>query len=99
MNPWTSHLSEYETSLERIQTIAQNEGFSLNPDTERIEKVVGLMTENFVAAGAYYCPCKQSRPLNVQTDTTCHCPEWKEEIVQSGHCFCRLFNANTGNVS
>jgi ferredoxin-thioredoxin reductase catalytic subunit len=99
MNQWTSHAAEYETALQRIQAVARDQGLSLNPDAKRIEKVVGLMTENFVKAGAYYCPCKQSHPLNPEADTPCPCPEWKEEIAQDGHCFCRLFYGNTGNAS
>ncbi len=91
MNQWTSHHQEYLALLEDFRRIASGEGLTLNPDTERLEKVAGLMTENLVLTGARFCPCKQSHPLNTDTDTTCPCPEWKEEIESTGHCFCRLF--------
>ena len=80
MNQWTTHTTEYEEILSRVSVIAEKNGYVLNPDVERAKKVVGLMTENFVQADKYYCPCKQSHPLNTETDVVCPCPEWKEEI-------------------
>lgn len=91
MNQWTSHTTEYEKTLSRVSLVARSNGFILNPDEERVKKVVGLMTENSVNAGKYYCPCKQSHPLNPETDVLCPCPGWQEEIKKDGHCFCRLF--------
>jgi len=63
----------------------------LDPDQERVEKAVGLMTENLAASGKMFCPCKQSHPLNSKVDVACPCPEWKADIERDGHCFCRLF--------
>jgi ferredoxin-thioredoxin reductase catalytic subunit len=91
MNQWTSHPAKYKAALRRIKTIAAKHGCVLNSDKERVEKVIGLMTENYVAAGKYYCPCKQSDPLDADKDVVCPCPEWKEEVAKNGHCFCRLF--------
>ncbi|NQU05668.1 MAG: hypothetical protein HQ568_06210 [Calditrichaeota bacterium] len=91
MNQWTTHTTEYEETLSRVSVIAEKNGYILNPDVERMKKVVGLMTENFVQAGKYFCPCKQSHPLNTESDALCPCSEWKEEIEEVGHCFCRLF--------
>lgn len=91
MNPWTNHLVEYETVLRRVEGIAANKGFILNPDGERVQKVVGLMTVNLVKAGNYFCPCKQSHPLDTTKDLCCPCPTWEEEIQKDGHCFCKLF--------
>jgi ferredoxin-thioredoxin reductase catalytic subunit len=71
--------------------VARQGGYALNPDKARVAKVLGLMTENLVATGKPYCPCKQSDPLNPLADATCPCPNWKEEIKRDGHCFCRLF--------
>ncbi|NLP05914.1 ferredoxin:thioredoxin reductase [Candidatus Fermentibacteria bacterium] len=97
MNNWTAHEAEYASLLEKMQGIASKNGLVLNPDKERIEKVLGLMTENLVATGKPYCPCKQSHPLDPSKDKTCTCPEWKEEIAADGHCFCRLFYAGEGS--
>lgn len=91
MNPWTTHLAEYETLLGDLRQTAERNGYVLNPDQERVEKVVGLMTENLVSAGRRFCPCKQSRPLNPEEDVVCPCPSWKVEIENDGRCFCRLF--------
>lgn len=85
-------MTEYEKNLQRLQKIAQEQGLALNPDQERVEKVVGLMTANFEAVGEYICPCKQkSKPPVKGADILCPCPEMAEEIEKSGHCFCRLF--------
>jgi ferredoxin-thioredoxin reductase catalytic subunit len=74
-----------------LEDIANRAGYVLNPDGERLEKVVGLMTENLVLAGKRFCPCKQSHPLAPGRDVVCPCPEWKSEIETEGHCFCKLF--------
>jgi ferredoxin-thioredoxin reductase catalytic subunit len=83
----------YEVNLERIQSIADEAGYVLNPDEERVKKVMGLMTRNHLEFGAYYCPCKQSHPLNPDQDILCPCPTLEEEVAKEGHCFCRLFCA------
>jgi len=91
VNQWTSHPANYRNAVKRVRKLAAQHGLVLNSDEERVEKVVGLMTENYVAAGKYYCPCKQSDPLDPDKDVVCPCPEWREEIAKDGHCFCRLF--------
>ncbi len=84
--------THYEVNLKRLNAIARDRGLILNPDPARVEKVVGLMTENFLAAGEYICPCKQQhKPAQKGMDKTCPCPEWLEEIARDGQCFCRLF--------
>ena len=93
MSQWTSRPKEYAARLAATRRIAAANGLVLNSDGERVEKVVGLMTENVVATGRAFCPCKQSHPLNPENDVTCPCPTWKDEISQDGHCFCRLFYA------
>lgn len=100
MNPWTTHAADYDAVLKRVTGIAENAGYVLNPDRDRVMKVVGLMTENFVATGKHFCPCKQSHPLNPETDVVCPCPTWQGEIAKDGHCFCRLFyRVGTGSAT
>lgn len=83
---------EYDANLKRLEEIAKKQGLKLNPDAARVEKVVGLMTTNFLATGEYICPCKQqNKPPQKGKDKTCPCPEWLSEIGKQGHCFCRLF--------
>ncbi len=91
MNSWTTHETEYNAILSEMSDLASRKGYVLNPDEERINKVIGLMTENFILAGKYFCPCKQTHPLDPSTDVVCPCPPWEEEIEKDGHCFCRLF--------
>jgi len=85
-------MEEYERNLQRLRTIAQERELVLNPDEARVEKVVGLMTENYTAVGQYVCPCKQEHKPPVKgADTLCPCPEMMDEVAKDGHCFCRLF--------
>lgn len=83
----------YENCLACVKEIAGKHGCVLNPDGERLKKVVSGLAKNFNESGKYFCPCKQSRPLNPEKDTLCPCKEWKEEIEDLGHCFCKLFYA------
>jgi ferredoxin-thioredoxin reductase catalytic subunit len=81
----------YTANEARLRAIAESEGCGLNPDAERVQKVVGLMTRNFKEYGRYFCPCKQSHPLDPSKGTLCPCPEMGQEMAEAGHCFCRLF--------
>ncbi len=92
-NPWDSTVGTalYNETLTRTCEIADKAEYILNPDLERVKKVVGLMTMNLISGGDYYCPCKQSHPLNTEKDVLCPCPEIKQEISADGMCFCKLF--------
>jgi len=81
----------YLDTLKRAEELAVEKGYNLNPDNERIEKVIGLMTMNFNETGRYFCPCKQSHPLDTEKDVICPCPELESEIGEDGNCFCKLF--------
>ena len=80
-----------------MQKLATTHKLIINPDNERVQKVLGLMTENMVSSGKLFCPCKQSHPLNPAKDVICPCPAWKKEIAKDGHCFCRLFFERQNN--
>lgn len=85
-------MTEYEKNLNRVKKIAEEKGWVLNPDEERIKKVVGLMTDNFIAVGEYVCPCKQQyKPPVKGKDILCPCPDFEKEVKTDGHCFCKLF--------
>ena len=85
-------MGAYEENVSRLEAIAEKKGLMLNPDRERVAKVVGLMTENYQAIGEYVCPCKQkNKPPVKGQDTLCPCPEMDKEIDESGNCHCRLF--------
>ncbi|MGV8118738.1 MAG: ferredoxin-thioredoxin reductase catalytic domain-containing protein [Candidatus Xenobiia bacterium LiM19] len=85
-------MKAYERNLERIEGIAREKDLFLNPDVERVKRVVRLMAENFTRAGEYVCPCKQSNwpPLKGR-EVLCPCPDMDDEIEKDGHCHCSLF--------
>ena len=85
----------YQRNYQRLVDVAGERGLMLNPDEARVQKVVGLMAQNFDAVGEWICPCKQQhKPLEKGKDRTCPCPEWLDEIARDGHCYCRLFFAS-----
>lgn len=92
-NPWDDVIGTeaYNKNLARVHALAAGKGYIVNTDGERLKKVVGLMTMNYNAHAEYYCPCKQSHPLDPQKDVICPCPEIETEIAKDGYCFCRLF--------
>lgn len=92
-NSWDKVIGtkEYNDNLARIQKIADSKNYILNPDKARVEKVIGLMTMNQQQFGKYYCPCKQSHPLDQVKDTTCPCLQLDQEVANDGNCYCRLF--------
>jgi ferredoxin-thioredoxin reductase catalytic subunit len=92
-NAWDSVVGsgEYLNNLKRIEGIAAEKGYRLNQNHQRIQKVVGLMTMNYLEHGKYYCPCKQSEPLDEANDVVCPCPALDAEVSKDGHCYCRLF--------
>ncbi len=93
VNSWDAIVGteRYQQNLERLEKIAKAKGYRLNSDEKRVEKVIGLMTMNYVNTRQNFCPCKQTHPIDIKSDTTCPCPELDEEIASKGNCFCRLF--------
>lgn len=84
----------YEQNLNRLKGIAESNGLILNPDQQRVEKVVGLMATNYEITEEWICPCKQTvKPAEKGKDIVCPCPEWQDEIEDLGHCHCKLFYA------
>lgn len=84
--------SPYEQNLKRLSEIADKNDLVLNPDEERVQKVVGLMAGNYEQVQEWICPCKQTqKPSEKGKDKTCPCNEWMSEINELGHCYCKLF--------
>ena len=81
----------YKENYQRLAQIAEANGYVFNRDKKRVNKVVGLMTSNFKEFGKFYCPCKQTHPLDTKTDPLCPCDTLDDEIEKDGHCYCRLF--------
>lgn len=80
-----------KANIERARAVGAAFGYILNPDIERALKVSNLLARNFAEFGKYYCPCKQSHPLDPAKDVLCPCSTLKEEVDKEGHCFCRLY--------
>ena len=80
-----------KVNIERARKVGAELGYVLNPDIERTLKVSNLLARSFAEFGKYYCPCKQSHPLDPAKDVLCPCPTLADEITKDGHCFCRLF--------
>ena len=78
-------------NIERARKVGAELGYVLNPDPARTLKVSNLLARNFAEFGKYYCPCKQSHPLDPDKDVLCPCPDLDKEVAEAGHCFCRLF--------
>lgn len=85
--------TSYQLNKQRLANIAGKKGYVFNPDGMRVRKVIRLMTANHIEYGKYYCPCKQSHPLDPRRDVLCPCPSLAAEIKKKGRCFCRLFYA------
>lgn len=92
-NKWDVVLGteDYLSNEKRLKNFAEKNGLMFNPDQERVEKVLGLMVMNRQEAGKYFCPCKQSQPINPEKDVVCPCPELKQEVGETGGCHCKLF--------
>jgi len=71
--------------------IAERHGYTLNPDQGQLQRLARLLAENKANHGRYFCPCKQSYPLDPGADPVCPCPTFKDEIRDQGHCVCHLF--------
>ena len=85
-------MTAYDENVRRLMRIANEKNLVFNPDPARLQKVIGLMTENFEAVGEYICPCKQTNKPPVRgQDILCPCPDMMDEIAKDGHCHCRLF--------
>jgi ferredoxin-thioredoxin reductase catalytic chain len=80
-----------KANIERARRVADGLGYRLNPDTKRTLKVSNLLARNFAEFGRYYCPCKQSHPLDPAGDPVCPCTGLDEEVTRDGHCHCWLF--------
>ncbi len=85
-------MSTYDENYARLKKVADENGLVFNPDEARVQKVIGLMSDNYDAVAEYVCPCKQTQKPPVKgKDILCPCPDMLQEIEKDGHCFCQLF--------
>jgi len=78
--------------VKQSKEYAEKSGFTLNPDTKTVERIVNGIFENEKKYGERYCPCRRVTG-NKEEDAKKICPcFWhKDEIAKDGHCFCKLF--------
>lgn len=82
---------EIKINTGRLKKVADEKGYCLNSNESEMNRTITKMTDNYVKFGKYFCPCKQSRPLNAAKDAVCPCNELAEEVSDLGHCFCKIF--------
>ena len=71
--------------------IADRLGYVLNPDEAHLGRLAEHLAKNKAEHGRYFCPCKQSYPLETDRDPVCPCSTFRDEIAGQGHCECALF--------
>lgn len=79
-----------KANIERARKVGVKRGYVLNSDTKRVRKIANLLVQNEEQFGKYYCPCKQSHPLDPAKDPVCPCEGLDEEVARDGHCHCWL---------
>lgn len=82
----------YDAVLRFARQYAKAQGYALNPDPEKLDRVVEGLAHNQKNYGFRYCPC---RPLsdNPKEDAKKICPcFWhRDEVKRDGRCHCSLF--------
>lgn len=87
-----------ESILNKLQHLAEQMGYVLNPDTRTLDRLVKHLAESAEQYGKMYCPCKRSYPVNTDKDPVCPCSEAHDEVTHMGHCECRLFYSMAASV-
>ena len=72
--------------LEFSKKYAKSQGFKLNPNEKELNKILDGLLVNEKKEKYRYCPCKIHLKENI-----CPCTNHKKEIMEMGHCKCRLF--------
>jgi ferredoxin-thioredoxin reductase catalytic subunit len=83
-----------KTLLENSRAWAERMNVSLNPDSEKVDEILGKLLENQRKHGFRLCPCR--RPSADKTKNrlvTCPCAYAMGEIELQGHCLCLLYTA------
>ncbi|MFC1763579.1 ferredoxin-thioredoxin reductase catalytic domain-containing protein [Planctomycetota bacterium] len=87
-------MHSYNVNMDRLKEVAQENGWTFNPDGQRVKRVIAKMTDNYELYGDYYCPDQLiSSPPICGMDVLCPCSKASYEITARGRCSCRLFYA------
>ena len=81
-----------EKLIQEYREYARENGFSLNPDREAVERIVKGLLEREKKIGARYCPCRRiTQDPEEDKKIICPCVFHREEIEKNGQCLCGLF--------
>ena len=80
-------MDKIEELREKYEEIAKQRGLILNPNKEKVSKLLKALLKIEEKEGKKYCPCKSSRTDN----EVCPCVDSADEIKNTGHCYCQLF--------
>lgn len=81
-----------EEILERSRKYAESRGFVLCPDEKVLGVIISGLARREKEEGKPYCPCRvNTGDEEHDIKNVCPCAYHEGEIVQDGHCKCRLF--------
>ena len=82
----------YDAVLRFARQYARAQGYTLNPDPEKLDRVIAGLVRNQKKHGFRYCPC---RPLSgdpkEDAKKICPCFWHRDEVKRDGRCHCSLF--------
>jgi ferredoxin-thioredoxin reductase catalytic chain len=85
-------MEQIEEAIKRYEIYAKENGFSLNQDRKVVERIVRGLLEREEKFGKRYCPCRRvSGKQEEDRKIICPCFWHREELEESGHCLCGLF--------
>ena len=83
--------AEREVEAE-ILAVAKADGYTLNPDREITEGIIGGIAANEEQLGYWRCPCRMSNGDRAQDeDIICPCAYRDADLEQYGRCYCALY--------
>ena len=75
-----------------ILALAKKEGYTLNPDREIREGIIGGIAANEERLGYWNCPCRRaSGDRNADLDIVCPCQYRDADLKEHGRCYCALY--------
>lgn len=81
-----------EEIIKKYSDYANMNGFQINPDRKKVERVVNGLLANEISKGRKYCPCRRLSGVEEEDlKKICPCSYHKEEIANEGKCYCELF--------
>jgi len=81
-----------EEIIKNCLAYAEKNGFQLNPDRKKVERIINGLLENEKKKGKRYCPCRRLSGNQAEdSKKICPCAYLMKEIAQDGICYCGLY--------